>query len=295
MRMMIEHLPIELRDRFTEMREIDLGVENTVDSLQDRQKTFFAGAAAMSATEREEQYNGIRKDYMKVVEESKEKIQIAEESYGLVDRYLRKLDQELQKFQLELEADNRGITEILEKRSLELDAPSSRPSSYLKENRVPKKLKVTGPPGHTTIAHTVGASGSGARPIAAGSTGAGVGGSGGSGQGQVYSLDQIGASSSAIAQAASQAIAATQLVPGRRSSSLKASYEAINLGVANTEFSIGRELATAANSALAATSTDLGNTASPQQARVRQHKLKMPKTPGMNLSLDMMGTGIFDS
>ena len=38
---MIEHLPIELRDRFTEMREIDLGVENTVDSLQERQKQFF--------------------------------------------------------------------------------------------------------------------------------------------------------------------------------------------------------------------------------------------------------------
>ena len=29
-------------------------------------------------------------------------------------RYLRKLDQELHKFQLELEADNRGITEVLE-------------------------------------------------------------------------------------------------------------------------------------------------------------------------------------
>ena len=27
-------------------------------------------------------------------------------------RYLRKLDQELHKFQLELEADNRGITEV---------------------------------------------------------------------------------------------------------------------------------------------------------------------------------------
>jgi len=295
---MIEHLPIELRDRFTEMREIDLGVENTVDSLEARQKDFFSRAAGLSVGEREEEYNTIRRDYLKVVEESKEKIQIAEESYGLVDRYLRKLDQELHKFQLELEADNRGITEILEKRSLELDAPSSRPSSYLKENRVPKKLKVTGPPGHTTIAHTVGASGSGARPIAAGSTGAGVGGSGGSGQGQVYSLDQIGASSSAIAQAASQAIAATQLVPGRRSSSLKASYEAINMGVANTEFSIGRELATAANSALAATSTDLSATPSPAtpQARVRQHKLKMPKTPGMNsLGLDMMPSGIFDS
>ena len=83
----------------------------------------------------------------------------------------------------------------------------------------------------------------------------------------MYSLDQIGASSSAIAQAASQAIAATQLVPGRRSSSLKASYEAINLGVASTEFSIGRELATAANSALAATSTDLTSSGQPQQVK----------------------------
>merc|ERR1719228_3057096 len=292
MRMMIEHLPIELRDRFTEMREIDLGVENTVDSLQDRQKTFFAGAAAMTSTQREGEFNKIKTDYDKVIEESNEQIQIAEESYGLGDRYLRKLDQELHKFQLELEADNRGITEVLEKRSLELDAPASRPSSYMKENRVPKKLKVQ--PHHTTIAHTTGQeSRAVGRPPAAPGQASAV--AQGGGPGQVYSLDQIGASSSAIAQAASQAIAATQLVPGRRSSSLKASYEAINMGVANTEFSIGRELATAANSALAATSTDLGNTASPQQARVRQHKLKMPKTPGMNLSLDMMGAGIFDT
>merc|ERR1719228_272757 len=192
MRMMIEHLPIELRDRFTEMREIDLGVENTVDSLQDRQKTFFAGAAAMTSTEREEQYNNIRKDYMKVVEESKEKIQIAEESYGLVDRYLRKLDQELHKFQLELEADNRGITEILEKRSLELDASASRPSNFLKENRLPKKLKVPGTAaGHTTIAHTPGPEGLVGRAGGGGGGQLHSGASGGAGvHGQVYSLDQ---------------------------------------------------------------------------------------------------------
>jgi len=295
---MIEHLPIELRDRFTEMREIDLGVENTVDSLEARQKDFFARAGSMSLTEREEEYAKIRKDHLKAVEESKEKIQIAEESYGLVDRYLRKLDQELHKFQLELEADNRGITEVLEKRSLELDAPASRPSMYLKENRLPKKLKMPTAAGHTTIAHTpeseglVGRAG-GSGHIQSGSSG----GSSAGVHGQVYSLDQIGASSSAIAQAASQAIAATQLVSGRRSSSLKASYEAINLGVATSEFSIGRELATAANSALAATSTDLTSSGQPQQARVRQHKLKLPKTSGMSgLGLDVMAGGsIFDS
>ena len=170
---------------------------------------------------------------------------------------------------------------VLEKRSLELDAPASRPSMYLKENRLPKKLKMPTAAGHTTIAHTpeseglVGRAG-GSGHIQSGSSGGASAGVHGQvcavsfrcslhDQVQVYSLDQIGASSSAIAQAASQAIAATQLVSGRRSSSLKASYEAINLGVATSEFSIGRELATAANSALAATSTDLTSSGQPQQ------------------------------
>ena len=106
----------------------------------------------MNPNEREEKYQAIRKDYMKVVEDSQEKIQIAEESYALVDRYLRKLDQELHKFQLELEADNRGITEVLEKRSLELDVQTNRQSNYLKENRVPKKIKAAG---QSTLGHGV--------------------------------------------------------------------------------------------------------------------------------------------
>lgn len=45
-----------------------------------------------------------------------EKVQLANQIYDLVDRYLRRLDQELHKFKMELEADNKGITELLEKR-----------------------------------------------------------------------------------------------------------------------------------------------------------------------------------
>ena len=238
----------------------------------------------MNPNEREEKYNSIRKDYMKVVEDSQEKIQIAEESYALVDRYLRKLDQELHKFQLELEADHRGITEVLEKRSLELDVQTNRQSNYLKENRPPKKIKA---PGHPALTHGV----LGSRQLSASLGGAAT----------VYPLEQIGASSSAIAQAASQAIAATQLVPGRRSSSLKASYEAINLGVASSEFSIGRELATAANSALAATSTDLNQSGlSPSSAsgyNRQNKKMKVTKAGGsgsLDLSMGMVGGSFLD-
>ena len=142
----------------------------------------------MNPTEREEKYQAIRKDYMKVVEDSQEKIQIAEESYALVDRYLRKLDQELHKFQLELEADNRGITEVLEKRSLELDVTTNRQSNYLKENRPPKKIKATS---HPTLGHGV---------LSSRQMGASLGvGSGVASGAAVYPLEQIGASSSAIA------------------------------------------------------------------------------------------------
>ena len=64
-----------------------------------------------------------------------------QECYSLVDRYLRKLDEELLKFKCELEADNRGITEILEKQSLEMDSVPSSTQSTSKENRQPKKHK----------------------------------------------------------------------------------------------------------------------------------------------------------
>lgn len=107
-----------------------------VDSLEDKQKVFFSNCRRMKPGDRSAEYEKIRREYERVIEDSSEKIQNAEESYNLVDRYLRKLDQELHKFKLELEADHRGITEILEKRSLEMDAPAS---ASAKENRLPKK------------------------------------------------------------------------------------------------------------------------------------------------------------
>lgn len=68
-----------------------------------------------------------------------------------------------------------------------------------------------------------------------------------------YNHGHIGIGGNAIAAAASQAISATQqMQQGRRTASLKASYEAINTGggVHATEFSSG--LAGAAQTAIAA-------------------------------------------
>lgn len=245
---MIEHLPQELRDRFTEMREMDLQVQNAMDSLDERVKQFFANARKMKPEQRDQDFDKIRKDYYKALEDADEKVQIANQIYDLVDRYLRRLDQELQKFKMELEADNSGITEVLEKRSFELDKPPPSCAKAEKRKHVAlaplvsqgqqaekrpamERAAVTPPePQGRPLAPAV-AGASGAPPIAP---------------------DRLllpptalsyGLGSNAIAAAASQAIAATQqMQQGRRTASLKASYEAINASLqslTSREFTMG--------------------------------------------------------
>ncbi|KAK9505315.1 hypothetical protein O3M35_009399 [Rhynocoris fuscipes] len=305
---MIEHLPQELRDRFTEMRELDLQVQNSMDSLEKRVNFFFSNAKKMKPLEKETEYETIRKDYYKTLEDADEKVQLANQMYDLVARYLKRLDQETHKFKLELEADNIGITEILEKRSHEMDITSTNSSQ--KENRYSfssqrishhndfniKKRRDSGASGgdHKRSSSMLMMDNSGSGP-ARGSVSSGLLSSGGDirvslggGSGLVqcsggntgqsvgtpsqapvsYSLTHhIGAGGTAIAAAASQAIAATQqMQQGRRTASLKASYEAIHSGGTTgsgggtgptgvsgaPEISISKELAGAAQTAIAA-------------------------------------------
>ncbi|XP_015771599.1 PREDICTED: inhibitor of growth protein 3-like [Acropora digitifera] len=132
---LIEQLPVELRDRFTEIREMDLQVQNRIDDLDIRVKQFFMNCRKAKPEWKDQQYKQIRDEYQKALEDADEKVNIATQTYDLVDRHLRKLDQELAKFKMELEADNAGITEVLEKRSLRLDEPAN-PSSPARNNHI---------------------------------------------------------------------------------------------------------------------------------------------------------------
>lgn len=258
---MIENLPMEMRERFTDMREADLEVQNADDSLDERMQQFFRRCAqgGIKPEWKNEQFEKIKEDYKKAVEQADEKVQIANQIYDLVDRHLRKLDVELNKFKMELEADNAGITEILEKRSLELDnvpkecstprekrkysnhvgmgvtnsmttVPEKRPHatervvSQLPSMVVPAAASVPVAAAEANsevlmLRNKTPSSSSASSPTSA------VYGSATSSMS--YSLGHVGAqSNAAIAAAASQAIAATQqLQHGRRTSSLKASYE----------------------------------------------------------------------
>ncbi|KAK4882400.1 hypothetical protein RN001_005719 [Aquatica leii] len=268
---MIEHLPQELRDRFSEMREMDLSVQNTLEELDKRVKIFFSDCKRYSnelPQSLDNEFQEIRKEYYKSLEDADEKVHLANQMYELVDKYLRRLDTELHKFKCELEADNKGITEVLEKRSLELDshtigqtlsAVQQKENRFERESRprnekrrdsssslqlaIAEKRQAITPVTIVEPRHTAPPQVTPTTPQPTVS----------------YNISHIGAGP-AIAAAASQAIAATQqMQQGRRTASLKASYEAINTGVHVNEFGIGRELAGAAQTAIQAIQQDHNN------------------------------------
>ena len=318
----IEQIPQEIRDRTTDLRELDLGIQNTSDQLEEQIKTFFGNARKMKPQERDAEYEKIRKEYYRLLDDADEKVSIATNMHDLLERYVRKLDQELEKFKCELEADSPGVTELLEKRSLELDEPI-RDSQ--KENRCYVSANSSSSASRTADRRQSSAANAAAAAAAAAAATAAAAAAAAAAATTApvkkeermepaalptsmavspppppsaisYTLGHMGAGSNAIAAAASQAIAATQqMQQGRRTASLKASYDAITSGV--TEFSIGSELANAAQTALAASalpqeaaSTTTGTTGSSSGSSNKKQKKKhnpvsnVPAAPPMEAS-----------
>uniref|UniRef100_A0A8B9NW67 Inhibitor of growth protein n=1 Tax=Apteryx owenii TaxID=8824 RepID=A0A8B9NW67_APTOW len=252
---MIEQLPMDLRDRFTEMREMDLQVQNAMDQLEQRVNDFFMNAKKNKPEWREEQMTSIKKDYYKALEDADEKVQLANQIYDLVDRHLRKLDQELAKFKMELEADNAGITEILERQRKHNPSSHHSTTDHVPEKKFKSEALLSTLTSDASKENTPGCRNSNSssssnnayntnssQPLAS------------------YNLGSLssGSGAGAITMAAAQAVQATaQMKEGRRTSSLKASYEAFK----NNDFQIGREFSLSrdstgySSSALASTLT----------------------------------------
>ncbi|KAG8005402.1 Inhibitor of growth protein 3 [Nibea albiflora] len=174
-------------------------VSDATDQLEQKVIEFFVNAKKNKPEWREEQMEVIKK----------------------VDRHLRKLDQELAKFKMELEADNAGITEILE-RQRKYSAPAHHTTEHVPEKKFKSeallstltsdasKENTPAPPRPPTTCTAVNSS----QPLAS--------------YKPELTARRPGAGAGAITMAAAQAVQATaQMKDGRRTSSLKASYEAI--------------------------------------------------------------------
>lgn len=109
---------------------------DNIDTIEKRIRVLFTKCARSELIEQEadEEYKELHGEYTKILDDADEKISLANQMYDLVERYLRRLDNELFKFKCELEADHNGITEILEKRSLELEGGTGNGNGNVSAN-----------------------------------------------------------------------------------------------------------------------------------------------------------------
>ena len=107
---LLESLPMDIRERFTEMRQLDLQLQNALEPLEERISTFFGkcNQPAVDPHWKLQQHHRLRDEFQRLQDCADEKISIANQMRELLSRFQRKLEQELTKYKLELEADNAG-------------------------------------------------------------------------------------------------------------------------------------------------------------------------------------------
>ena len=103
----LESLPTELERNFKLMRKLDDRAQTAMKSIDSHAKEFMRKLADSSATmtdeERRERLTDIQQLFGKAKEYSDDKVQLAIQTYELVDKQIRRLDNDLARFEGEIQ------------------------------------------------------------------------------------------------------------------------------------------------------------------------------------------------
>ncbi|EDW57743.1 inhibitor of growth protein 5 isoform X1 [Drosophila novamexicana] len=103
----LESLPTELERNFKLMRKLDDRAQTAMKSIDSHAKDFMrkltAENGAMSEEERKERLEDIKALFGKAKEYSDDKVQLAIQTYELVDKQIRRLDNDLARFEGEIQ------------------------------------------------------------------------------------------------------------------------------------------------------------------------------------------------
>lgn len=102
----LESLPTELERNFKLMRKLDDRAQTAMKSIDSHAKDFMRKLGengAMSEDERRERQEDIKALFGKAKEYSDDKVQLAIQTYELVDKQIRRLDNDLARFEGEIQ------------------------------------------------------------------------------------------------------------------------------------------------------------------------------------------------
>ncbi|TPX34551.1 hypothetical protein SmJEL517_g02839 [Synchytrium microbalum] len=97
----IESLPLELSRNFTLLRELDAMAQDNTGKVEKEIKDFLANLHTLSVDQRENALARIAVSFKESLKHGEEKVALAVQTYDMVDRHIRRLDEDLSKFEEE--------------------------------------------------------------------------------------------------------------------------------------------------------------------------------------------------
>lgn len=103
----LEDLPAELKNNFSRMHDLDKRNREIMVQIDGSSDEYLRKVRDLSPSKRKVEMEKIQKMFKKAKEISDDKVQIAIQTYELVDKHIRKLDSDLAKFESEMKEKGR--------------------------------------------------------------------------------------------------------------------------------------------------------------------------------------------
>ncbi|XP_063965428.1 inhibitor of growth protein 4-like [Lytechinus pictus] len=130
----IENLPFELQRNFTLMRDLDQRTQELAKSIDEDTVNYLKNVRDLKPEQRAERLKKINHSFTKSREYGDDKVQLAMQTYEMVDKHIRRLDADLARFEQELK-----------ERTLEQATPiEGREKKKKGTEKTAKKLKKAG-------------------------------------------------------------------------------------------------------------------------------------------------------
>ncbi|XP_033642650.1 inhibitor of growth protein 4-like [Asterias rubens] len=102
----IENLPFELQRNFTLMRDLDQRAQDLSQDIDKETGLYIGNVKTWTPDERVDALKKIEKAFAKSREFNDDKVQLAMQTYEMVDKHIRRLDADLARFEQELKERN---------------------------------------------------------------------------------------------------------------------------------------------------------------------------------------------
>ncbi|KAI8810409.1 inhibitor of growth protein 4-like protein [Cladochytrium replicatum] len=97
----VEALPLELQRNFSLMRELDAAAQDTIRQVEEQTTEFMEKVADLNPEEHADRLSKLAETFKETLKHGEDKVSLAMQTYDMVDRHIRRLDDDIQKFQEE--------------------------------------------------------------------------------------------------------------------------------------------------------------------------------------------------